>query len=103
MSKDYIPKSSGESFLNRVVNKHNATKRKFEDQGKKFSADIVSIPLEQADEIIKKYKVRAVAIPTIDSILEELQEQVNAGFETYSPSTLRMLVSRARLHFNKIK
>lgn len=103
MSKDYIPKSSGESFLNRAVNKHNATKRKFEDQGKKFSADIVSIPLEQADEIIKKYKVRAVAIPTVDSILEELQEQVNAGFETYSPSTLRMLVSRARLHFNKIK
>lgn len=103
MAKDYIPKSSGESFLNRAVNKHNATKRKFEDQGKKFSADIVSIPLEQADEIIKKYKTRAVAVPTINAILEELQEQVNAGFETYSPSTLRTLVSRAIFHFNKIK
>ena len=103
MSKDYIPKSSGESFLNRAVNKHNATKRRFEDQGKKFSADIVSIPLEQADEIIKKYKTRAVAVPTLNAILEELQEQVNAGFETYSPSTLRTLVSRARFHLNKIK
>lgn len=103
MSKEYIPKSSGESFLNRAVNKHNAIKRKFENQGKKFSANLVSIPLEQADEIAKKHKVRAVAIPTINAILEELQEQVNAGFETYSPSTLRTLVSRARFHFNKIK
>jgi hypothetical protein len=103
MSKNYTPKSSGETYLKRAVNRHNAMKSKFEDQGKKFSADIVSIPLEQADEIVKKHETRAVAIPTLNAILEELQEQVNAGFETYSPSTLRTLVSRARFHFNKIK
>lgn len=103
MAEQYYQKSSGESCLRRVVNKHNATKRKFEEQGKKFSADIVSIPLEQANEIIDKHKIRIPAISSLDNILEELQNQVNGGYETYSPSTIRSLVSRARLYLNKIK
>ena len=103
MAEEHTQKSSGESCLRRVVSKHNATKRKFEDQGKKFSADIVSIPLEQANEIVEKHRVRVPAVSSLDSILEELQNQVNGGYETYSPSTLRSLVSRARFYLNKIK
>jgi hypothetical protein len=103
MAEDYIPKASGESYLKRAVNKHNAIKRKFEDQGKPFSANIVSIPLEQAEEIVIKYKARVPSVASLEKILEELQIQVNGGYESYSPSSLRTLVSRAIFHLNKIK
>lgn len=103
MADEYTPKSSGESYLKRAVNKHNAIKRRFEEDGKVFSANIVSIPLEQANEIVKKHKVRMPAIYSLESILDELQNQVNGGYETYNPSSLRTLVSRAIFHLNKIK
>ena len=103
MAEEYIQKSSGESCLRRLVSKHNATKRRFEEQGKKFSSEVVSIPVEQATEIVEKHKVRVPAVSSLESILEELQNQVNGGYETYSPSTLRTLVSRARFYLNKIK
>ncbi len=103
MAKDYIYKSGGESCLQRIVSKHKATKRKFAEQGKDFSSNLISIPVEQASEIVEKHKVRVPAVSSLDSILEELQNQVNGGYETYSPSTLRSLVSRARYYLNKIK
>ena len=102
MAEERVQKSSGESCLRRLVSKHNATKRKFEEQGKKFSSGMISIPIEQATELAEKSKVRVPVVSSLENILEELQNQVNGGYETYSPSTLRTLVSRARFYLNKI-
>lgn len=103
MAKDYIPKSSGESFLKRAVSLHYSRKRKVEERGKVFSAEMVSIPIEQAEEIVNKHKIRMPSVYTLAEILEELEIQVNAGYESYSPTSLRTLVSRAIFHLNKIK
>lgn len=103
MAKDYIPKSSGESFLGRAVGKYNSTKRKFEENGKVFSSNTINIPIEQAEEIVNKSKIRNPAIYSLVNIMDELQRQVNDGYETYSPTSLRQLVNRAIFHLNKIK
>lgn len=103
MAKDYIYKSSGESCLQRIVSKHRATKRRFKEEGKVFTSELVSLPIEQATEIVERHRIRVPAVSSLDNILDELQNQVNGGYETYSPSTLRSLVSRARFYLNKIK
>lgn len=103
MSEEYVPKSSGESYVKRVLGKHRTIKRRSEERGIKFTGNTINIPVAQAEEIVEKHDIRGPAVSSLRAIVEELQTQLNRGYETYSPTALRSLAARARFFVDKIR
>ena len=71
--------------------------------GKPFKHSLLSIPIEQAEDIVNKYKSNTEATRTIVALLEELEVMLDAGYESYSPTKLRSVCKRALLNAKKIK
>ena len=100
---DYPLKSTGETYLRMQISRFKSFKTKMKNLDKDLNHSILSIPLEQAEEIVNKHKENTNAIRSAKAILEELEIMLADGYENYSPTKLRLLCKRALLNVNKIK
>lgn len=100
---DYIPKSTGETYLRMQIARFKSFKTKSKNSNMELKHSTLSIPLEQAEEIVNKHKANTDAVRSAKAILEELEIMLAEGYETYSPTKLRLLCKRALLNVNKIK
>lgn len=100
---DYVPKSVGESYLRSQIARQKAYRTKMANSGRPFKHSLISIPIEQAEHIVDKYKSNMEATRSTVSLLEELEALLDSGYESYSPTKLRSVCKRALLNARKIK
>lgn len=100
---DYIPKSTGTTYLRCQIARHKSMKRRMEKNGNKIKCSIISVPIETAIEIVENQKGNKESIISAIKVLEELEVLLDMGYESYSPTKLRSMCKRALVHVGKIK
>lgn len=100
---DYVPKSLGETYLRHQIARQKSYKTKMANSKHPVKHSMLSIPVEQAEYIVEKHKLNMQATSSAVALLEELEVLLDMGYESYSPSKLRLVCKRALSQVRKIQ
>jgi hypothetical protein len=103
MPHNYTPKTDGETLLRYQVARVRARVSKLEKEGKEYNSPIVSIPYDQAVELVDRAKARKGKLETASNIAGELSFQLDDEYVNYNVSTLRNLANKLLVALSQVK
>ena len=103
MPNNYSPKTDGETLIRHQIARVKTRIRKMEANGLEYKEPLVTIPLAQAEDIIKRFNKRKDNIETLRNIAGELSFQLDGEYVQYNVSALRKLVDKLIAIASEIK
>ena len=91
MPNNYSPKTDGETLIRHQIARVKTRIRKMEANGLEYKEPLITIPLAQAEDIIKKFNKRKDNMETLRNIAGELSFQLDGEYVQYNVSALRKL------------
>jgi hypothetical protein len=103
MPNNYSPKTDGETLIRHQIARVKTRIRKMEANGLEYKEPLVTIPLAQAEDIIKRFNKRKDNIETLRNIAGELSFQLDGEYVQYNVSALRKLADKLIAIASEIK
>jgi hypothetical protein len=103
MPRDYIPKTDGETLIRHQIARVKNRIRKMEANGVEYKEPLITIPLVQAEDIIKRFNERKDKMETLRNLAGELSFQLDAEYITYNVTSLRKLSDKLLVVASEIK
>lgn len=103
MPYNYTPKTDGETLLRHQIARVKARIVKLEKEGKEYKNPIVSIPYDQAIDLVKRHKARKEVVETLNNLAGELSFQLDEEYVSYNVTDLRSLANKILIKISEIK
>lgn len=103
MPNNYSPKTDGETLIRHQIARVKTRIRKMEANGLEYKEPLITIPLAQAEDIIKKFNKRKDNMETLRNIAGELSFQLDGEYVQYNVSALRKLSDKLIAIASEIK
>jgi hypothetical protein len=103
MPNNYSPKTDGETLIRHQIARVKTRIRKMEANGLEYKEPLITIPLAQAEDIIKRFNKRKDNIETLRNIAGELSFQLDGEYVQYNVSALRKLADKLIAIASEIK
>ena len=103
MPNNYKPKTDGETLIKHQIARVKTRIRKMEANGIEYKEPLITIPLVQAEDIVKRFNERKDKMETLRNIAGELSFQLDEEFVTYNVTALRKLANKLIAVASEIK
>jgi hypothetical protein len=103
MPNNYSPKTDGETLIRHQIARVKTRIRKMEANGLEYKEPLITIPLAQAEDIIKRFNKRKDNMETLRNIAGELSFQLDGEYVQYNVSALRKLSDKLIAIASEIK
>lgn len=103
MPNNYVPKTDGETLIRHQIARVKSRIRKMEANGLEYKEPLITIPLIQAEDIIKRFNERKNKMETLKNVAGELSFQLDGEYVEYNVSALRKLANKLIAIASEIK